>query len=94
MHEMVELVINSFNWRHDRMAVELPRDFVSDDQLLDQLLVIMQNKGDLARSLRDAMRDGSISPQEYTQLDRDVMTCILALLKLRKKIHVKHVTDQ
>lgn len=48
----------------------------------------------LARNLREAMSNGQISTSEHDQLDRDIRTCIIVLLKLRKKIHIKHVTDQ
>lgn len=89
--DMVDLVINAFCWRHDYAAVELPRQFVSDDKLFDQVLVIMQQEGDLASGLKEAMSDGKISSKEYEQLDMDIQTCILGLLKLRRKIHIKHM---
>lgn len=92
--DMAELVINSFCWRHDHLAFELPQQFVSDEQLFDQVLAIVQQKGDLARSLNHAMKDGRICTQEYNQIERDIQTCILGLLKLRKKIHIKHVEGE
>ena len=92
--DMVDLVINAFCWRHEYLAFELPRQFVSDEKLFDQVLVIMQQEGDLASGLRDAMRDGTINARECEQLDRDIQTCILGLLKLLEKIHVKHMESE
>lgn len=92
--DMVDLIINSFCWRSDYMAFELPKDFVSDAQLFNQVLEIMRHNGELANSLNEAMLDGHITSKEYQKLDEDIRTCMLGLLKLRKKIHVKHMESE
>lgn len=92
--DAADMAMNSFCWQFSRAVVELPNQFVPDDKLFDQVLEIMQHKGDLSKNLRDSMRDGRISIKEYEALDRDIQTCILGLLKLRKKIHVKHVEGE
>jgi hypothetical protein len=89
-HELVELVINSFCWRHDRVSFELPDQPASDDQLFEQVLVIMSNQGVLADGLRNALSDARISDSELYQFERDFQTCLLALVKLRQSIQDKH----
>lgn len=91
---MVDLVINAFCWRHEYMAFELPRHFVSDEQLFDQVLTIMKQHGRLANGLSEAMHDGQIDAQEYDLIERDIRTCISGLLRLKKKLHVKHMESE
>lgn len=93
-YDMVDLVINAFCWRHEYMAFELPRHFVSDEQLFDQVLTIMKQHGRLANGLSEAMHDGQIDAQEYDLIERDIRTCISGLLRLKKKLHVKHMESE
>lgn len=88
-HDSVEMVINAFNWRHDRVAVKLPEHEPDDEQLFSQVLRIMNSHGVLADGLHQALRDDDINARELEAFEQDFQTCILGLLQLRCSIHAK-----
>ena len=70
-HHQIDMVINSFCWRHERLTVKMPEHPPSDDELFNQVLEIMPNHSALADGLRSALNDNDINARELAQLEQE-----------------------
>lgn len=88
------LPLYAFCWRHNHVAVALPKGDVDADDLLKQVLEIMSGDGALATNISGALRgDHRIDAGELASIEEQIERCIGNLVVLRDKARAKHVAD-
>jgi hypothetical protein len=91
-----DMVIQAFNWRHQRVAVRLP-DVAHQPsaQLLESAVSVMRQDGQLAGALQDALADdGRINSRELQIIEQHAQACITALLELLQRARDKFQEEE
>lgn len=93
-HEMADLALQAFNWRHARVTVRLPDVQADTGELFLQVLELMREEGVLAGHINDALKDDNeISDGELLTIEKDLQQCIEKLVVIRNKVRAKHDND-
>lgn len=86
--------LHAFAWRHGHVAFQLPQGDVDSDTLLKQVVDVIGEQGDLVNSISSALATrNDIDRDEFSRIDKNIMTCINALVVLREKVTAKHLAD-
>lgn len=86
--------LHAFCWRHNHVAVLLPRGDVDADDLLKQVVEIMSGDGALAGDISRAMaNDHRIDAGELAGIEEQIERCMGNLVALRDKARAKHSAD-
>lgn len=93
--EAADNVIQSFLWRHGRVAVKLPDVATKAEDLFAQVLEVMREQGRLAEHLNEALaEDGRIDQRELAVIERDLQLVIEGLVALRQKVQSKFLQTE
>jgi len=88
------LPLHAFCWRHNHVAVALPKGDVDADDLLKQVVEIMSGDGALAGDISKALAgDHRIDAGELATIEQRLESCIGSLVALRDKARAKHAAD-
>lgn len=88
------LPLHAFCWRHNHVAVQLPKGDVDADDLLKQVVEIMSGDGALASDISKALAgDHKIDRAELATIEERLEGCIGSLVALRDKARAKHAAD-
>lgn len=88
------LPLHAFCWRHNHVAVQLPKGDVDADDLLKQVVDIMSGDGALATMISKALSgDHRVDRAELSGIEERIEKCIGDLVVLRDKARAKHAAD-
>lgn len=87
--------ISAFCWRHGFVVVPFPDlGEVSDDELMEMVLRVVKEQGDVAAALTAALAPNSdgghdISRREFCAIDKEISEAMAALAELRERVKVR-----
>ncbi len=90
----VDLVLDAIDWRFGRVSFKVPIVQNVDSTLVNNLLHVMQEQGNLAKELESALGDNRISLREMAALEKRVQQATEAQIQLLELLRDKHRTDQ
>lgn len=88
-----DAALDAFNWRFNRISIELPKVSQTGEQLVTHLLMVMKSDGELAKDIQTALVDDRISGREMDGLEKRVQMATESLLQLLELLRDKHKKD-
>jgi hypothetical protein len=87
--------LQAMNWRHGLVAFVLPNiECHSDEDLSQIILGVMQEAGEVAKVISDALRDRKINSEELDGIENEFQRLLSAVGLLRSRIKQKAMADQ
>lgn len=90
----VDLILDAIDWRFGRVSFKVPSVEKVDSTIVNNLLHVMQEQGNLAKELEVALGDNRITLREMAALEKRVQQATEAQIQLLEMLREKHRADQ